>query len=142
MNYSALVVLIQISNKFRSVFRQPEALRHCLPPSVRRTLDELPESLDETYEHVLKEIKKLNRDHARRLLQCLVAAIRPLDVKELAEVLAVDFDDLEGTPKLKPNWRSEHEEQALLSSFSSLISIVETEYSRVVQFSHFRSRNS
>ena len=119
------------------MFCQLEALRHCLPPSVRRTLDELPESLDETYERVLKEIKKPNRDHARRLLQCLVAAIRPLDVKELAEVLAVDFDDLEGIPKLKPNWRWEDEEQALLSSCSSLISIVEIEHSRVVQFSHF-----
>jgi Ankyrin repeats (3 copies) len=119
------------------VFCQLEALRHCLPPSVRRTLDELPESLDETYERVLKEIKKPNRDHARRLLQCLVAAIRPLDVKELAEVLAVDFDDAEEVPKLKPNWRWEDEEQALLSSCSSLISIVEAEDSRVVQFSHF-----
>jgi ankyrin repeat protein len=119
------------------VFCQLDVLRHCLPPSVRRTLDELPESLDETYERVLKEIKKPNRDHARRLLQCLVAAIRPLDVKELAEVLAVDFDDAEGIPKLKPNWRWEDEEQALLSLCSSLITIVETGVSRVVQFSHF-----
>ena len=119
------------------MFCQLEVLRHCLPPSVRRTLDELPESLDETYERVLREIKKPNRDHAHRLLQCLVAAIRPLDVKELAEVLAVDFDDAERIPKLKPNWRWEDDEQALLSSCSSLITIVETYYSRVVQFSHF-----
>ena len=91
-------------------------LRHCIPPSVRRTLDELPESLDETYERVLREIKKPNREHARRLLQCLVVAIRPLRVEELAEVLAVDFDDEEGIPKLKLNWRWEDQEQALLSS--------------------------
>ena len=32
------------------MFCQLEVLRDCLPPSVRRTLDELPESLDETYE--------------------------------------------------------------------------------------------
>ena len=114
-----------------------EVLRHCLPPSVRRTLDELPETLDETYERVLKEIKKPNRDHARRLLQCLVVAIRPLRVSELAEVLAVDFDDCEGIPKLKPSWRWEDEEQALLSSCSSLIAIVESDESRIVQFSHF-----
>ena len=112
-------------------------LRYCLPPSVRRTLDELPESLDETYERVLKEIKKPNQDHAHRLLQCLVVAIRPLDVKELAEVLAVDFDDADGIPKLKMNWRWEDEEQALLSSCSSLITIIEADDSRVVQFSHF-----
>ena len=119
------------------MFCQLETLRHCLPPSVRRTLDELPDSLDETYERVLKEIKRPNRDHARRLLECLVAAIRPLHVKELAEVLAVDFDDADGIPKLKPDWRWEDEEQALLTSCSSLITTVETEDSRVVQFSHF-----
>jgi hypothetical protein len=115
-------------------------LRYCLPPSVRRTLDELPESLDETYGRVLKEIKKPNRDHACRLLQCLIVAIRPLDVKELAEVLAVDFDGADGIPKLKTNWRWEDEEQALLSSCSSLITIVEADDSRVVQFSHFSVR--
>jgi ankyrin repeat protein len=58
-------------------------------------------------------------------------------VTELAEVLAVDFDDDEGIPKLKPNWRWEDEEQALLTSCSSLITTVETDDSRVVQFSHF-----
>ena len=119
------------------MFCQLEVLRYCLPPSVRPTLDELPESLDETYERVLKEIKKPNRNHTCRLLQCLVVAVRPLEVKELAEVLAVNFDDADGIPKLKTNWRWEDEEQALLSSCSSLIAIVETEDHRVVQFSHF-----
>ena len=118
------------------MFCQLETLRQCLPPSVRRTLNELPASLDETYERVLREIGKPNRDHARRLLQCLVVAIRPLDVKELAEVLAIDFD-AEGIPKLKPDWRWEDEEQALLTSCSSLITAVETDNLRVVQFSHF-----
>jgi ankyrin repeat protein len=118
------------------VYCQLEVLRHCLPSSVRRFLEELPESLDETYERVLREIKKPNRDHARRILQCLVVAIRPLRVEELAEVFAVDFDD-EGIPKLKPDWRWEDEEQALFTSCSSLIAIVGTGDSRVVQFSHF-----
>ena len=86
---------------------------------------------------MLREIKKPNRDHARRVLQCLVVAIRPLRVEELAEVLAVDFDDAEGVPKLKPNWRWEDQEQALLISCSSLITIVGKGFSRVVQFSHF-----
>jgi hypothetical protein len=86
---------------------------------------------------MLREIKKPNRDHARRVLQCLVVAIRPLRVEELAEVLAVDFDDAEGVPKLKPSWRWEDQEQALLSSCSSLIAVVGTGRYRVVQFSHF-----
>jgi ankyrin repeat protein len=129
--------LFKVLNRFRWAFCQLEALRHCLPPSVRLTLNELPESLDETYERILKEIKKPNRNHARRLLQCLIVAIRPLQVEELAEVLAVDFDDVEGIPKLNPNWRWEDDEQALLTSCSSLIAIIETEDSRIVQFSHF-----
>ena len=58
-------------------------------------------------------------------------------MEELAEVLAVDFDDEEGIPKLNANWRWEDEEQALLTSCSSLIAIVEANDSRVVQFSHF-----
>jgi hypothetical protein len=86
---------------------------------------------------MLKEIKKPNRDHARRLLQCLVVAVRPLQVEELAEVLAVDFDDAGGIPKLNASWRWEDQEQALLSSCSSLITIVNDSHSRVVQFSHF-----
>ena len=91
---------------------------------MRRTLDKLPESLDETYERVLREIKKPNREHALRLLQCLVVATRPLWVEELAEVLAVDFDIGDGTPTLNTSWRWEDQEQALLSSCSSLISII------------------
>jgi hypothetical protein len=114
-----------------------EVLRDCIPSSVRRTLDELPESLDETYERILKEIKKPNRAHARRVLQCLVVAVRPLRVEELAEVLTVDFDDAEGIPRLKPDWRWEEQELALLSACSSLIAIVQAGRSRVVQFSHF-----
>ena len=114
-----------------------EVLRDCLPSSVRRTLDELPESLDETYERILKEIKKLNRAHARRVLQCLVVAIRPLCVLELAEVLAVDFDNAEGIPRLKADWRWEEQELALQSACSSLIAIVPAGDSLVVQFSHF-----
>jgi Ankyrin repeats (3 copies)/Ankyrin repeats (many copies) len=104
---------------------------------VRRTLRELPESLDETYERILKEIKKPNRDLARRVLQCLVVATRPPHVAELAEVLAVDFDDGEGIPRLNSDWRWEDQEQALLIACSSLIAIVEAGDSRIVQFSHF-----
>ena len=137
MNRFTPVTFVENSNRFRWAFCQLETLRHCLPPSVHRTLDELPESLDETYERVLREIKKPNRDHARRLLQCLVVAVRPLRVEELAEVLAVDFGDAEGIPKLKLHWRWEDQDQAILISCSSLIAIVDTDESRVVQFSHF-----
>jgi hypothetical protein len=93
--------------------------------------------LDITYERILKEIKKPNKRLCQRVLQCLVVAVRPLRVEELAEVLAVDFDDADGIPRMKPDWRWEEQELALLSACSSLIAIVEASGSRVVQFSHF-----
>ena len=102
-------------------------------------LEELPESLDETYERVLREINKANRAHAHRLLQCLTVAIRPLRVAELAEVLAVDFGTTSSprTSKLKTGWRWEDQEQAVLSTCSSLIAVVNENGFQVVQFSHF-----
>ncbi|KAH9166005.1 ankyrin repeat-containing domain protein, partial [Lactarius sanguifluus] len=123
---------------FRWVFCQLEVLQHCFPQSIRRTLNELPKSLDETYERVLKEIGMANRDHAHRLLQCLTAAARPLRVEELAEILALDFDGAEGAiPKLKEDWRWEDRQRSVLSTCSSLITQVEDGDSQVIQFSHF-----
>ena len=113
-----------------------EVLRHCFPSSVRRILEELPESLDDTYERILREIRKPNQGHAHRLLQCLVAAARPLRVKELAEFLAFDFS-AEGIPKLNLGWRWEDKEEAVMSACSSLVMIVKDGDSKIVQFSHF-----
>ncbi len=103
---------------------------------MRRILEKLPESLDETYERILREIRKPNQGHAHRLLQCLVAAVRPLEVKELAEVLAFDFNT-EEIPKLNLGWRWEDQDEAVMSACSSLVMIVKDGDSRVVQFSHF-----
>jgi ankyrin repeat protein len=87
----------------------------------------------------LKDINKANQKHAVRLLHCMTVAIRPLRVEELAEVLAVDFDAVQqgGIPKLNPNWRWGDHQQAVLSTCSSLIMIVDDQRSQVVQFSHF-----
>jgi ankyrin repeat protein len=128
-----------LSYRFRWAYCQLEVLRQCFPPSVRRILNELPETLGESYERVLKDIKKVNREHAIHLLHCLTVAIRPLRVEELAEVLAIDFDAArrEGIPKLNPNWRWADQHQAVLSTCSSLIAIVDDGDSQVVQFSHF-----
>ena len=106
---------------------------------MRRILNGLPETLDETYERVLREINKANRDHAHRLLQCLTVALRPLRVEELAEVLAIGFDASSdgGIPELNPNWRSANQHQAVLSTCFSLIAIVDNGLFKVVQFSHF-----
>src|SRR6201996_4039824 len=125
--------------RFRWVFCQLETLRHCFPPNLRQFLNELPESLDETYERILKAINKAQKEDARRLLQCLAVAVRPLRVEELTELLAFDFQATSngGIPTLREGWRWDDEEQAVLSTCSSLIAIVRDGDSRVVQFSHF-----
>ena len=130
------ISLTCISNRFRWVFCQLEVLRHTFPINLRRVLDELPKSLDETYKRILKEINNVNRLHAYHLLQCLMVAGRPLLVEELAEILALDLST-EGIPKLNADWRWEHQEEAVLSACSSLVSIIIEDGSRIVQFSHF-----
>jgi hypothetical protein len=68
-------------------------------------------------------------------------AIRPLRAEELAGVCAIGVEESQGIPKLRPDWRWEdHQEQALLTLFSGLITIVGTGNSRIVQFSHFSVR--
>ena len=120
------------------MFCQLETLRQCLPQSLRQTLDELPESLDGTYERVMMEIMRANQSHAYRMLQCLTVANRPLSVAELAEILAFDFNDAKGgIPKLNSNWRWEDHEEAVLSTCSSLVTVVPNDGSPIVQFSHF-----
>ena len=118
------------------MFCQLEVLRHSFPSSVRHILDGLPEGLDETYERILREIRKPKQAHAHWLLQSLVAAVRPLRVEELAEVLVFDFNT-EGIPKLNVGWRWENQEEAVMSACSSLVTIVEDGDSRIVQFSHY-----
>ena len=122
------------------MYCQLNVLRQCLPSSLRRILAELPESLDETYERIIKDVKQGNQADAYRMLQFLAAAIRPLYVAELAELLTFDFDATNlkgGISKLNSMWRWEDHEQAVLSTCSSLITIIPTNYSPLVQFSHF-----
>ena len=133
--------------RFRWVFCQLEVLRHCFPASIRRTLDQLPQSLDETYVRVLSQISQMNQAHAHRMLQCLLVAVRPLRVEELAELLAFEFDEEQrGIPKYRAAWRLDDQTQAVLSTCSSLVTIVDDKTDwyfpqrrrrQVVQFSHF-----
>ena len=134
-----LTTVSHIVCRFRWVFCQLDTLQHCFPPNLRQFLNELPDSLDETYEQMLRSINKAQKDDAYRLLQCLVVAVRPLRVEELAELLAFDFQASSsgGIPNLKADWRWDDHEEAVLSTCSSLITIVRDGDSRVVQFSHF-----
>lgn len=121
---------------FRWVFCQLDSLRRCLPGRIRRALEELPSTLDATYERTLMDINEQNWVYAHRLLQCITVASRPLRVEELAEFLAFDLDEGDN-PRFEAGWRPEDPEDAVLSTCSSLIAVVNVDGTAVVQFSHF-----
>ena len=133
--------------RFRWVYCQVVYLCDCLPGRIRQALAELPETLDETYERTLREIKKVNWDVAHHLLQCVAVAIRPLLVEELADFLAFDFQ-AGPIPRFHEEWRLEDPIEAVLSTCSSLLVIVNAtdedrrryhwrHSSKVIQFSHY-----
>ena len=71
------------------------------------------------------------------MLQSLMVAVRPLRVEELAELLAFEFKAQGAVPKYRADWRPNDQVEAVLSTCSSLIAIVDGQGSQVVQFSHF-----
>jgi hypothetical protein len=93
-------------------------------------------TLDETYERTLNEIGDTNWEFARRLIQCVAVVSRPLKVEELAEFLAFDFSTGQ-IPTFREDWRLEDPVEAVLSTCSTLLSLVNVEDSQVIQFSHF-----
>ena len=111
-------------------------MRRCLRPRIRQALEELPETLDETYERTLLDIDKDNWEYAHRLFQCIVVARRPLYVEELAEFLALESGD-GGRLTFQEDWRPEDPRDTVLSTCSSLIAVVNAPGGTVIQFSHF-----
>ena len=99
-------------------------------------MDDLPRSLDDTYERILLSIGEERWEYAHRLFQCLAVSIRPLRVDELAEILAIQFD-ARTLPSYNVKLRPEDSEEAVLSTCSSLLMIVNVDGTQVVQFTHF-----
>jgi hypothetical protein len=108
----------------------------CFPAGIRQALAELPETLDETYERTLQGINKAKWEIAHRMFQFVSVASRPLHVKELADLLAFDFK-AGSIPKFHKDWRVEDPADAVLSTCSTLLTIVNDRESPVIQFSHF-----
>ena len=65
---------------------QLDYLGKCLPGRIQNALNELLETLDKTYERILREINDRNWEFAGRLILCVAVASRPR-VEELAEFL-------------------------------------------------------
>ena len=122
--------------RFRWVYCQILYLRRCTPGCIRHALDELPKTLDATYDRALRDIDEANWGPAHRLLQCVAVASRPLRVAELAEILSFDFKT-DQIPKFREEWRLVDPVDAILSKTSSLLAIVNVPGSPIIQFSHF-----
>src|SRR6266566_151552 len=124
------------SYRFRWIVCQVDRLRRALPASIRKVLNDLPKTLDETYSRTLQGIDEEKREYAQRLFRCLTVSSRPLRVEELAEVLAIQFDEA-ATPTFNADWRPENPGETVISVCSTLVAIVDRRGHQVVQFSHF-----
>jgi len=116
-----MIVNTEYILRFRWVVCQLDALQGCLKPrQIRNALKFLPKTLDETYARILASIPEEHSEDARRILQCLITAFYPLDVKEVAEIVAInpsedpiiDFDNKLCDP------------QDVLTICSSLVSVI------------------
>ncbi|KAA6409051.1 MAG: vegetative incompatibility het-e-1 [Lasallia pustulata] len=78
---------------FRWVVCQLDALRTCLNLSMlRKALKALPTTLDETYARMLRSIPEEHSEYAIKILQWLTYSARPLQLEQLAEIVAVNVD--------------------------------------------------
>jgi len=68
---------------------QLDALKRCLTlPSLRRALDSLPRTLNETYDRILRNIPDQYRVDVVRILQFLAFGERPLLLEEVVDAIA------------------------------------------------------
>ncbi|KAK7928556.1 hypothetical protein PG985_005554 [Apiospora marii] len=80
---------------FRWVECQFTTLAACAanPHVLNQLLQSLPQSLDETYARMLKNIEPEMREYARQMLSVLCCAMRPLTDLELIDALAVELSE-------------------------------------------------
>lgn len=76
---------------FRWCVCQLDALAKCVDRKMlRKALQGLPPTLDETYERILCAIEEVHSERALRILHWLAFSSRPLSLEEVAEVVAID----------------------------------------------------
>ena len=109
---------------------QLDALGKCLNlPRLRKALEVLPDTLDDTYDRILCAIDKENSQDALKVLQWLVYSARPLRIDEVVDALAVYSDD---DPRFDPESRLP-DPQDILTICSSLVTIAGVE----IRLAHF-----
>jgi hypothetical protein len=115
-----------MTNRFRWVECQLRTLKRCKTAGkVEDTLLQLPETLDETYDRILNNVSKEDREQAHSVLQILAYSGRPLSASEVAAAITVDCKEERVDPKLS------------LLDPSDLIEIC----SSLIEFSEFESHS-
>jgi ankyrin repeat protein len=113
------IVLI-LFNRFRWAVCQLDALGKCLTvPMLRKTLQSLPSTLDETYARILRNVDEAWSESVARILEWLVFSATPLRLTEVAELVAIDVDE---DPPFDPDRRLP-EPKDILTMCSSLITM-------------------
>ena len=93
MAYGILIV-----DRFRWVFCQLESIRQCIQlKALRKTLSDLPKTLDETYNRILRDLVSAQQlENAVKVLQWLCFSHRPMRLTEIVEILAIETGDQGG----------------------------------------------
>ena len=97
---------------------QLDGLAECLSLyELQEVLESLPVTLDDTYARILCNIDDENSENALKILQWLTYSARPLQIKEVAEVITVNVEQ-------SPRFDSERrfpEPRDILTICSSLV---------------------
>jgi ankyrin repeat protein len=112
-----------ILHRFGWISHRLNDLRENIPLQTSEILEEVGTPRDEEFAQALRDIPKEKSRYAVPLFQCLVAAIRPLCLKELADLSA----------ELDPN--SDPHEDAVLSACPALIARNKDDPT-IIHFSH------
>lgn len=125
-------------SRFRWAVCQLDSLGNCLNlPGLRKALASLPKTLDETYARILCSIDEDHYKYAFKILQWLTYSLRPLELEEVAETVAID---VEGSPRFDPENRLP-EPLEIVTICASLISLDdqtdEGESRTIVRLAHF-----
>ena len=92
---------IKCNFRFHWAALQLDDLKKCQTKAeIKRQLAHLPHGLDDIYNRILLGIKEEDQGYAKRFLQWLSFAVRPLTLKELATTAAVDLSNENG-PEFK-----------------------------------------
>lgn len=127
--------------RFRWAACQLDILQACLDlRMLRKSLRDLPPTLEETYARILASIDENYRPYAIRILQFLTYSERPLTIQETVDAIVVDPNE---DPPFDPELRI-REPREVMKTCSSLVSLVtrqaednETETLVELQLAHF-----